>query len=181
MKTKNEIFNDDDKTNKSNSYPNLEYDNQNANNNNPDIILFNNNDKIAKSNDFLNLKNSNIISNNNNYFYYSKIIKDNIVVPSKKEDIFLRLNSILKQENQSKEYQAKILNIFKDLIIYIKEKNPKSVKTKIGKDGKVLNIIRRINIKDVFNFINSNSKYSRQKSKNSILSRIRKFVRILNC
>ena len=55
------------------------------------------------------------------------------------------------------------------------------MKNKNGKEGKILNIIRRINVKDAYNFIHSNNKYSRQKSKNTILSRMRKFVRILNC
>lgn len=130
-----------------------------------------------KSND---LERQNELYNNNDYYYYSKTKKDYILVPSKNEDIIERLKNILNQENQSKEYKTKILNLFKDLIQYLKEKNPNAIKEKKLKDGKINYITKRINISDVFNFIENNDKYNKQKSKNYLLSRLRRFVRILN-
>ena len=45
-----------------------------------------------------------------------------IIFYSKNEDIIERLKNILNQENQSKEYKTNILNVFKDLILYIKKR-----------------------------------------------------------
>lgn len=144
--------------------------------------IFNSEKKKLMVNKSYNLESQNKLYNNSNdyYYYYSKTKKGYILVPSKTEDIIERLKNILNQENQSEEYKKKILNVFQDLIQYLKEKNPSAIKEIKLKDGKINSIMKRINISDVFNFIENNDKYSKQKSKNYLLSRIRRFVRILN-
>jgi len=87
-----------------------------------------------------------IVENKNGILFFSKIKKENIFIPTNKEDIFTRLNKIMEQENQSLEYQKRIIKVFKGFIEYIKNQNPKSVKFIERKDGKILIIVKRINI-----------------------------------
>ena len=81
--------------------------------------------------------------------YYSKIKKDNIFIPTNKEDIFTRIKKIMEQENQSLKYNKRIIKIFKEFIEYIKNQKPKSVKFIEGKGSKIVIIVKRINISDI--------------------------------
>ena len=47
-------------------------------------------------------------------------------------------------------------------------------------DGKNNDIIKRINISDVYNFIITNNKFKKESTKKYMLLRIRRYIRLLN-
>lgn len=110
----------------------------------------------------------------------SNEIKEDIFVPSNKDDILIRLNIILNQEGQSKEYKRRIFNIFKEIIQFIKIKKPGKIKSTVLNDGKNKDTIKRINISDVYKFIITNNKFKKESTKKYMLLRIRRYIRLLN-
>lgn len=110
----------------------------------------------------------------------SNEIKEDIFVPSNKNDILIRLNIILNQESQSKEYKRRIFKIFKEIIQFIKIKKPDKMVSTVLNDGKNNDTIKRINISDVYNFIMANDRFKKESTKKYMLLRIRRYIRLLN-
>lgn len=110
----------------------------------------------------------------------SNEIKEDIFVPSNKNDILIRLNIILNQESQSKEYKRRIFKIFKEIIQFIKIKKPDKMVSTVLNDGKNNDTIKRINISDVYNFIMANNRFKKESTKKYMLLRIRRYIRLLN-
>lgn len=150
-----------------------------------------NNTKLEKSETgFLNIKNNQINNNVNQsakrakidefYIYYSNIIKSNIFIPPKNIDVISRIDAIIDQEGQSDEYRIRIVNLFKGLCEYIKEKDKKNNIRLNNNDEENIYVIKRIKISDVYDYITKIKKDINPNTKKYNLSRIRKFVRMLN-
>ena len=114
------------------------------------------------------------------YPYYSKSKNDFIFIPPKGEDLLLRLKIILEQEGLSEEYQKRIIKIFQGFIKYNELKKPNSTLSKNDFDVEKKYIIKRIKISDIYDYITLNDKYKNINTKKFILSRIKKFIRMLN-
>ena len=102
---------------------------------------------------------------------------------SHKYNIFERLKYLMEEENTSLSYRKTIMQYFSGLIEYIIKKKIKYRKQKIeieAMKSKINNYKGKINISDVSSFVKYKYKNYKLSTKKIILSKIRKYVRILN-
>ena len=57
---------------------------------------------------------------------------------------------------------------------------PRKIQSTVLNDGKNNDIIKRINISDVYNFIITNNKFKKESTKKYMMLRIRRYIRLLN-
>lgn len=127
-------------------------------------------------------KKSQIINDDGIFLYYKRKYKK-ITLLSRKHNIFERINNLMEEENASFSYRKIIIKYFSGLIEYIINKKNKKRKIKINKEdinSKINNYKNKINISDVSSFVKYKYKNYKVSTKKIILSKIRKYVRILN-
>ena len=119
----------------------------------------------------------------NDYEYFSNTKKRNIKILSRENNIFDRIENIMAQEKSKNTYKTKVINYFNCFIEFL-EKNSKSSKSQIIKiirdKNETFYVIPKIIISDIHDFVNSKFYSFKDKTKNIILSIMRKFVRMLN-
>lgn len=110
--------------------------------------------------------------------------KTHFSVLSKDKQIIDRLDKIMLDEGVSLIYQRKIKLYFLKFLNFIDNNNNNKNKTSIftnTNDNKTLkNYTGKIALSDVFNFVNTYYKKYKEITKNTILSKMRKYIRILN-
>ena len=122
------------------------------------------------------------IKKSNFYNFFSKVKKGNIEVLNNKYDVTSRLTKIMMDEGSSYEYINSVLLIFEKFFNYIITKeNKNNTKTKIYRNKDNNFIVKYIELEDVYEFLQNKkiNNYSNS-SLNNILSKMRKFIRILN-
>jgi hypothetical protein len=114
------------------------------------------------------------INNDKNFiFKYRKVIDYNI----KKHHIFLRLESILSNENKKPYYKRIVFRLFSYLLVYLEKIKSNTIKIVFKNDHKYY-YSKRLNLKDAENFFLNTDKYN--STKYYYLSIIKKYIRLLN-
>lgn len=133
--------------------------------------------------DNINNQSKNQFPYDNNYKFFSTTIKKDVLIFSNENNIINKIEKIMEQENSNFIYRRKVIKYFNNFINFL-EKNSKTTETKIKihirEDKKIIYSITEINLSDVYNFVHSNYNKYKDKTKNIILSIMRKFTRILN-
>jgi hypothetical protein len=94
-------------------------------------------------------------------------------------DIVNRLKTILNSENLSEIYKKKIIRLFERFIYFIaKIKSKKSIL--FSRKTLNRNIIGRINISYILDFIKYHKKYKSELTKYNILTQLRRYIRKIN-
>lgn len=125
--------------------------------------------------------NNDFYDNNKNdtYFFYSSIKKRNIEVLSNKYNFFDRLLKVLKDEGSSLEYNYRVISLFEKYFEYSFLENKKTKKIRyIKKDNQLF--VDKLDINHILSFLKSNSSKYKDSSLNNIMSKMRRFCRILN-
>ena len=147
--------------------------------NNNEISQSSKNDaKFTLLND--NNKNYSIFNNNCNN---TETNNNNPNIDKLKIHFFKELNRILEIETQSEGYKEIINKYFVDLIEFLKNTKNKSKTNKNNinnDDNKTLFYIDKVNINDFYAFVKEKYKNYKNTTKNYILSKLRKYIRLLN-
>ena len=104
-----------------------------------------------------------------------KVLKKN----EQNGDIFERLKANLDNSGASEIYKKKALHIFETFIEYLSN-TKKNSKINISRIKYKKTILKRINIKDISDFIKNYKGYKSEKTKYNILCLLRRFARVLN-
>lgn len=125
--------------------------------------------------------NNDLYDNNkkDTYFFYSSITKRNIEVLSNKYNFFDRLLKVLKDEGSSFEYNCRVISLFEKYFEYtfLEDKKNKRIRY-IKKDNQLF--VEELDINHILSFLKSNSTKYKDSSLNNIMSKMRRFCRILN-
>lgn len=116
------------------------------------------------------------------YSYFSKIKKNNIQVLNKNHEANFILTKVMIEEGSSYEYINSVILLFEKFFNYILKKSQKfKTKSLISKSEDDSLIVKNIDLEEVYEFLNDKTinNYS-SSSLSNILSRMRKFTRILN-
>ena len=96
----------------------------------------------------------------------------------------VKLVNILEGSNFSLNYITKILTYFIEFFQYLdnirKKGGEKTIKKIAGKDGIIYYYINKIDLEQVYNFVNFNYKNYKLSTKHIILSKMRKYTQLLN-
>ena len=137
-------------------------------------VNYSNNNNMGKTN-----KKTKILNNSN---YFSNNYPNNINVLNTNFDAISKLAKIMVGEGSSYEYINSVILIFEKFFNYIITKNKKfKTKTLITKNIDKSFIVKNIDLEEAYEFLNDKriNNYS-SSSLCNILSRMRKFIRILN-
>ena len=103
--------------------------------------------------------------------------QDLVYFNNKRNHLFLRLKSILYNENKKNYYEKIVLRLFNDLFIYLEKTQSSTIKI-ITKYGKKYYYSNKLNIRDAEKlFLNIDKKES---TKYYYLNIVKKYIKILN-
>ena len=160
--------------------------------------------EISKSHykyDLNNNFNTNILNNKNNIKMESSILNHglnnsnnnhaNILLSNSYElkdskinnQIFDQLKKILDEESKSIKYRDIIMKYFSDFNEYLNKKRKRkrnNTNNLFNKGVNVNCIIKKININDALSFVNEKYKSYKKDTKNCILSKMRKYIKLIN-
>lgn len=93
-----------------------------------------------------------------------------------------KLNIIFKRRNLSIKYIERIFSYFISFFefLHIKKNKEKVIKKIVGNNDIIYYYISKINIEDIYDFVNLKYNNYKNSTKNAILSKMRKYSRLLN-
>jgi len=121
------------------------------------------------------------IDKEESFLFYSRVLNEKILFLVNKKNALKFIYEELRYSKVQKDYIDKMMSLFDKYFAYVEKNRINFIKKYDKKKNKIFFSLDKININDVYIFI-SNYYYnnSKIKSKNYVLSRMRKYIRLLN-
>ena len=118
---------------------------------------------------------------NEKFYYFSRKLNSNVLFLVNNKNAIEFIYKELIYSKAKKEYRNRILKLFKEYFAYCEETKFELIKKYDFESKKIYFSLERIKISDVYEFFdNKYNNNSKNKSLNYILSRIRKYIRLIN-
>ena len=118
---------------------------------------------------------------NEKLYYFSRKLNSNVLFLVNNKNAIEFIYKELIYSKAKKEYRNRILKLFKEYFAYCEETKFELIKKYDFESKKIYFSLERIKISDVYEFFdNKYNNNSKNKSLNYILSRIRKYIRLIN-